>query len=298
MSSFAKDDDHLTTVTYFSKANNSDQRRNYEKQVLELALEKTKVVYGSYRTVPARLGLSYSRELEEMRLDRYTNHIRSFPISLELANDEALIFIEFPIYLGGLGYRVCFTSDSIKDKIKQIRTFGDLSQFSFVQGTGWRDASILREAGLKVYEISNYESLFKMTAMNRVDFFCRGINEYMNELKRYKDLPGLTLDKTFAIYYPFPRYFYTNKNNHSILKRIEEGLKLAYSDGSFQALWAKYHLQGFRRANLGQRRVFYLENQSLYGLASVYKKYFYQPDKVKESIYVGVDNNKKNQEVQ
>ncbi len=276
--------DDLTLVTHASKAHNSDTRRDYEKRLLQLALKKTRDKYGDYKVVPAHSGMTFSRELEQMKANRYTNHVRSFPFDPDLADEHLLTYIEFPIYLGGLGYRVCFVSDVVQDKVARVEKLEDLYQFRFGQGVGWQDVEILRHAGLTVQEISDYESLFKMTAANRIDLFCRGVNEYLSELSLHKNLRGLTLDESFALYYPFPRYFYSNSKNGALLKRIKEGLLKAYADRSLQTLWGEYHLQGFRRAKLQERKVFRLQNPILIGEKQDYLKYFYQPESVTNMI--------------
>ena len=58
----------------------------------------------------------------------------------------------------------------------------------------------------KVVEVSRYESLFRMVAINRFDLFCRGTNELLEEFNAHRDIPDLTYDEAISIAYPMPRF--------------------------------------------------------------------------------------------
>jgi hypothetical protein len=92
-----------------------------------------------------------------------------------------------------------------------------------------------------------YESLFEMLAAGRFDAFPRGLNEVGSEMKeQLPRYPGLTLEKTKAIYFPFPVYFWVSKQNTPLAKRVLQGLKLAERDGSFKALFLRHHAEAIQ----------------------------------------------------
>jgi hypothetical protein len=92
-----------------------------------------------------------------------------------------------------------------------------------------------------------YESLFEMLAAGRFDAFPRGLNEVGSEMKeQLPRYPGLTLEKTKAIYFPFPVYFWVSKQNTPLARRVLQGLKLAERDGSFKALFLRHHAEAIQ----------------------------------------------------
>ncbi|MFE8730059.1 hypothetical protein ACFX56_23830, partial [Aeromonas hydrophila] len=117
-------------------------------------------------------------------------------------------------------------------------------------GKGWLDVDILRHAGLEVMEVDGYEKLFKMVARGRFDLFCRGVSELRSEQLTHDEVEGLKVDDALMIYYPLPRVFYTNANNREALKRVEQGLQIAWQDGSLQERGLKTFKQALNPAKL------------------------------------------------
>ncbi len=58
-------------------------------------------------------------------------------------------------------------------------------------------------------------------------------------------------------------YFFFNKVNKSLAKRIETGLRKMMKDGSFDAIFMKYNSSSIRKANLKNRRIIRIVNPSL-----------------------------------
>jgi hypothetical protein len=112
--------------------------------------------------------------------------------------------------------------------------------------------------------VARYENLFKMLMKKRFGFFPRGINEAWNELNsKGKTYPDLAVEKYLALYYPFPIYFFVNKNKPELAQKIEHGLEIALEDGSFKKLFFEYHDTIIKQANLNDRIVFRLTNPIL-----------------------------------
>ena len=93
-------------------------------------------------------------------------------------------YVAFPVDLGIVGYRVCFTSTYKKDQIAQAQTLDELKQYVYGQSTGWADVKILRENGFNVREVSHREGLYLLTAHGSIDLFCRGTNELLKEYEQ------------------------------------------------------------------------------------------------------------------
>lgn len=249
-------------VSHRAPYSDGDKHHIYSTQLLRLALEKTRKEYGDFtlRPIPRR---NYARAVKAAVDDAYPNLIIETSYEQALTHHAKLDFINFPMDLGVLGYRVCFINPELKASGKQIATLEQLRQYSFVHGVGWADTIIFRHNGLKVQEIENFNGIFLMVIGGRVDFFCRGANEILGELEQFSNLKELTIDEQFLLVYPLPRFFYLNGNNKLAKKRIELGLRRAYADGSLQALWKANFLPSLELVGLAQRKVIRLENPLL-----------------------------------
>lgn len=268
-----------TVITILAGESESDSRHLYERELIRLSLEKTKDKFGPYQIVSAP-SMSHARGIESMRIDRFPNFIRTFGYDPKLAEDYGFAYVKFPIHRGVTSYRTCFIPAAAVDRVARIRDQAELQQFSYGMGLGWTDSDILRHNGFtNIEEVGNYESLFKMTALGRVDFFCRGTNEVLNEYQQNQHIPGLAHDKSFAIYYPIPLLLYANKVNKPTLDRIEEGLHASIKDGSLVKLWTRYYKDSIDFASLHTRKIFYLKSPLIDKITFDYEQYFFLPPK-------------------
>jgi len=252
-------------VSHRAPFTDGDKHHIYSTELLRLALEKTRKEYGDFtlRPIPPR---NYARALKAAVDDTYPSLIIETSYEQALTHHAKLDFINFPMDLGVLGYRVCFINPKLKASGKKIESLEDLRQYTFAHGVGRADTIIFRHNGLKVQEIDNYDGMFLMVIGGRVDFFCRGVNEILGEMEQFSQLKELTIDEQFVLIYPLPRFFYLNGKNKLAKKRIELGLQRAYADGSLQALWKTNFLPSLELVNLAQRKVIRLENPLLDGL--------------------------------
>ncbi len=259
-------------LIYHSADNNVDNRKYYEIELLNLALDKTKDKYGDFILIASKK-MTIKRAEYNLKTNKIKNFILKNSVRNELLNEFS--YSNFPVDRGIVGYRVSFISPNMKKKINEINSLDELKKLKLAQGVGWLDTSILKANGFNVRMISNYETFFRMLTLNRIDLFPRGINEVLDEYNTYKFLNKLDYDKTFAFYYPLPRFFFMNKNNKEILKRIEEGLERAYSDGSLDKLFEKYYQPSIDFVNMKKRKIYKLDNPFLINIDKSYEKYNY-----------------------
>lgn len=264
-----------TRFTYISPESERDPRTTYDRELLRLALDKTRNAFGDYELVPAP-PMTKARERLSMQLDTFPNLFAMDSYS-STREGLGLAYVRFPIHLGIVSYRICFVSPQRQAAVSKVTDLEELRQFTFGQGRGWLDVEILRHAGLEVVEVEGYELLFRMVARGRFDLFCRGVSELHSEQLTHTEVADLLVDDALLIYYPLPRVFYTNPNNRAALKRVEQGLQLAWQDGSLQALWRKSFGPAIAFAKLSQRRLLRLENPFLEGIRFDYRPYFYNP---------------------
>jgi len=263
----------VTIYTYRSSESVADSRYDYDTALLNLALEKTQSEFGPYALV-ASPAMNFSRAI----LLAQRNTLPNFMIKLSYANEGyGLSYVPFPVDLGIVGYRVCFTAKSNLQRVAKIRSIADLKEMSFGVGIGWADVDVLRSQNFDVVQVALYESLFRMTAIGRLDLFCRGVNEFLDEWNTNKNTENFAYDKTMAIHYPLPRFFFTNEKNTLAVERFEKGLKIAYNDGSLLSLWREHYKESIQFANLPARRIFKLSNPTLKDLSVEYEHYLFDP---------------------
>jgi len=253
----------------------SDQRYEYDHAVIELALEKTKGTHGPYE-IKVTPPMNYPRAVASAQTNKYPNFFIKHTYEKSLGEGN-LSYVLFPVDLGIVGYRVCFLSETIKEKVETASDLKQIRTFSHGQGKGWSDVAILRHHGMRVVEVAIYENLFGMVARNRFDLFCRGVNELLNEYESHKHIEGLAYDSSMSIAYPLPRFFYTHKGNIKAIKRVKAGLVAAYNDGSLIRLWLDHYKPSIDFAHLNERHIYRIENPRLKGLENGYQKYFYDP---------------------
>lgn len=264
-----------TIITHKLPDVTSHVRELHEVDVLRLALEKTVEEYGPFelRGIPP---MNRARALAALHTNTYPNLVLQMSYDDDMAGQENLAYIPFPLDRGALSYRICFMRDDIKPLVKEITRIAQLQNFTFGTGIGWADTKVLRHNHLQVIEASNVVSLFRMTKASRVDLFCRGPSEYFYEQQHESSL-GLTSDKHLALYYPLPKFFFVHKGNHALLHRVKKGLDIAYKDGSFNKLWRERHGKGIKAANLKQRNIVKMENPLIKHLPRDYEIYLFDP---------------------
>lgn len=267
--------DAVTYLTHAAPHSTGQSRLHYEAELLHLMLEKTRVTHGNYMMSSIPDTSTTSRNIRRLKSNRQDNFVRGFSVNKKLLEDPDLIFIDFPIMRGSSSYRICFSSEKNRDKLSNITNFKNLVTLTHVQGIGWPDKKVLRHAGFLVYDAGTQNAIFEMAARGRADLLCRGLGEYKGDWDFYKDkMPRLIIDTNFVIFYPFPRYFFAHKSDRKLLKRLSMGLNIAYADGSFIALWKRYHIEAIKFAELHKRRIFTLKNPALNGVKLRYAHYF------------------------
>lgn len=260
----------VTTFTYRSPESPTDRRYEYDTAVLMLALEKTKAKWGPYKLVASKV-MNYSRAQQQLYHEELENPMFKLSATDEFCED--LGFVPFPIDLGIVGYRLFFVSNERNRQLASVESLADLKRFTIGQGFGWLDVDILKAAGFQVVMIPTYESLFSMVADGRFDLFPRGANEVKMEYEAHTDIPDLEVNHDVGIYYPLPRFFYTNKSSTKAAKRVYEGLVMAYEDGSLLKLWEREYGPSLEFGQIDNVRFFEINNPFIRTLDPAYKRF-------------------------
>ncbi len=259
---------------------------DYYVDLLKLAMEKSRPQYGDYRFEGVPSDANTLRALSDVVQNAHPNLVLEMGYEEKLTETGDLTYINFPVDGGIVGYRVCYLNPAIQHKITSKTTLDDLRKYTIGQGVGWADTAVFRHNGFKVIEVDRFPALFRMVAAGRIDLFCRGANQIIEDIyeltaledsSESKSLTKLIVDQTFVLVYPLPRFFYLHSKNTLAKERIAAGLKIAYADGSLKQLWIKHYKASVDFVNLPQRKMFYLENPLLKNLPPDYKQYFFDP---------------------
>jgi len=155
--------------------------------------------------------------------------------------------VRLDILKGIIGYRVFFVRKEYVPILKGMNPQQFRAGVRLGLNSQWADYPIMKNNGYEVLASIGYESLFEMLAAGRFDAFPRGLNEVGSEMReQLPRYPALTLEKTKAIYFPFPVYFWVSKENTPLARRVQQGLQLAERDGSFKALFLRHHADAIR----------------------------------------------------
>ena len=178
--------------------------------------------------------------------------------------EKSMRAIRVPIYKGLMGYRALVIRKTDEQKFADIKSKEDLLGLTAGQGLHWPDTAILRENQFQIMEAVTKESLYKMAAAKRFDFFPRGVIEILTEDEFIQE-QHLMVEPRLVLHYQTDMYFFVNKNNTELAERLEKGWDIILRNGSFNRLFYSTERIIFALNYLRQpgHTIIELENQSL-----------------------------------
>jgi hypothetical protein len=229
-------------------------------KLLEIVLAHTEVEDGAFRLVP------YAEDVTQNRgvLLLQSGAIDVIALGANAEREEKLLPVRIDILRGLVGFRLLVIRSADQPTIAQMDDASLRSKLTFGLNSQWADLPIMKANGYAVVTSSSYENLFGMLAASRFDAFPRGLNEAQREIDEHKkDFPQLCIEKTKALYFNFPIYFWVKKDNFALANRIERGLKLSLADGSFHKLFIRYHEIEIDTLKKENRHIINLNNTTL-----------------------------------
>ncbi|WP_024953562.1 hypothetical protein [Sulfurospirillum arcachonense] len=263
-----------TLFTYnnnYSKKELLNKKENYTYKILQLALEKTKQKYGEYELKPSEK-MNNKRALYIAKNNKIKNFILNASITKELLSEFS--YAKFPTHRGIIGYRVAFISPKLQQDKALYNTLKKINKLKTVQGTGWLDIKILKENHFNIHSHPDMKGLARMTATGRADLYFRGITEIREELHKYNDIKDLVFDKTFLLYYDLPKLFFTNNANKKAIQRIEEGLLIAYKDGSLDKIFNEFYFEDIQAMHIKKRKIYKLKKHFCQEIGFNFEQYY------------------------
>lgn len=233
----------------------------YRWKVLELALDHVRQAEGAtFDLQPFSQDVSQNRAVSLLQ----AGSIDIIALGTNAEREARMLPVRFDISRGVVGYRVFLISASDQERIARMDDEAFRTDLTFGLNAQWADVSIMRANGYTVLTSSDYESLFGMLAAHRFDALPRGIGEATVELNARQDTyPQLTIEKTRALFFPYPIYFWVNHKDAQLAAQIERGLDAALADGSLRKLFETYYASMIKDLRRSQRRVIRLDNPLL-----------------------------------
>ena len=222
-----------------------------------------KAANASYTVRQVEIVMERTRALAELASG---NTINLHWTSMEARAERGLNVVHIPIHRGLIGYRVFLIRQDRQADFDRIDTLEDLRSMTGVQGLGWIDTDIMRNAGLPVQTTSTYETIFRMLEGRRVDYFPRGVIEAYPELDSHVSTePDLAVENRLLLGYRSDFLFYVSPNHGLLAETIARGFAAAWRDGSYLKLFNShpYIQNGLKRSNLSGRKLIWIDNPYL-----------------------------------
>lgn len=235
-----------------------DTRPLYYRELLQLALDKTKQSHEAAEIVTAPIVAAQSRNIDLVKEGRGIDVIWTMTSK---ERETELTPIRIPLLKGLLGHRICLIREGTQAKFEGVKSVEDFKKRGLSVGSGhdWPDTQILIDAGFNVFKGSSYEGLFSMLEKKRFDCYARGVNEAFAEAETHAD-QKLVAETGLAIVYRSPIYFFTSPQAQDLAKRIEIGLRSAIQDGSFEEVFMKHQKANLELAKLDKRTLISIPN--------------------------------------
>jgi len=245
-----------TLIRYFP----SGAIYEYRWKLLELALAHTRESGETFWMVPYAEDTTQNRAVSLLQ----SGALDVLALGTNEERESKILPVKIDILRGIVGFRVFLIRSADQARISQMDDVALRKQLTLGLNSQWADLAVLRANGFSVATSSSYEALFGMLAAGRFDAFPRGLNEAQRELdERLEQYPQLAVEKTSALYFPYPVYFWVRKDNPALARRIERGLKLSLADGTFRKTFEKYHAAEIATMRQEKRRVLRLASPIL-----------------------------------
>lgn len=245
---------------YHPPESSLDVRYLYHWEILRTALEKTNAKWGAYEMVPSEL---MTERRQAFELKNATGELTVMYLSTTPDFEKNLIPVRIPVDRNLGGYCIFLIRKGEQQRFAGIRSLDQLRAFRYGLGLGWIDVDILRANRFHVVTGSNYEGLFEMLVHRRFDVFLRAAIEVLDEYdNRKKALPELAIEDSIVLYYTLPMYFWfpRTEEGRRLAARAEDGMRRMIADGTYDAIFDKYHRHKIERLRLKQRKIFRIEN--------------------------------------
>lgn len=251
-------DDQTMVVRYHISLEFTDSKQSYYIDLLKLALEESTQEFGAYTLEPVVIEMPQGRT-SLMVADNNLIDVTWRMTSAE--TEQELQAVYWPLLKGLMGYRIFIINKDSAHRFPQSMTEAELKGLVAGQGTGWPDAKILAHNGYQVMP-SPAMGLLNMLEKGRLDYFPRAVHEPWVEIAQRDEF---MVEPNILLKYPAPMFFFVNKQNDLLQRRLSLGLARAYESGRFETFFKQHPITSeiLAKARLQERQIFELSNPLL-----------------------------------
>lgn len=235
-----------------------DHRYQYTYDLLQLVIDATKADFGEASLQVSDLIMSRNRIFRALQEGETINVIAE---ASNLQWNKQLIPIKIPIRKGIQGFRIFIIKKENVSRLAQITSLAQLTALDTGSGSQWSTKVAMQQAGFKIIESNQYDSLFNMLLKGRFITFGRGVNEVFQEVEQFnQQYPDLVVDESIMLHIPLATYYYVSPNKPRLAQRIQIGLQRIIDNGQFDQLFYQRHCDFLIKSKLNQRLVFKIDN--------------------------------------
>lgn len=253
----------LSTLTYsqieINYPNiNGQGKLSINYAILELALSKSGENFRINQLDYKVNDVVQRKMLSEGKID-----VGDFGTSIEF--EQNFLAVYFPIDLGLNGWRLLFIHKDNIERFSEVTDLTGLMKFSTGLGANWADIKIFEDSGIQVLQAPQISNLFAMLINKRFDYLSLSAQNANWHLSSYIDqYPDLRIEENLVVIYPFARFFFVRKDNHTLRDILLKGLIEAYNDGSLLELYKNHPFSKdlFSKTNLKNRIQIKLQNKN------------------------------------
>jgi len=215
-----------------SNTEDIDNEDYYFYRLLALALRKTEQQSG----IAVIEQLPYRLEDKRLRSGLMQGKVDVLWSPTSATYETQMLPIRISLLKELNNYRLLLIRKNEQPRFSAVKSLDDLRSLKGGMSSQWTDAKIMEYNNLPLVQAVGYGKLFKMLAAKRFDYFSRGLYQIQTEVNFYPEFE-LQIEQELMLSYPNEVFFFVNNNNVALAKRLETGLKIAQSDGSFDALF-------------------------------------------------------------
>ncbi len=249
-----------TSVRVLGPHSTEDVSQDYFFRLLKAAVKIGSSTHMNINAIDAS-NLTQARTLSFLEND----YIDVLWMGTSIERENQFYAVKIPLMKGLLGYRVSIIKKQDLSSFV-VLPIKDFKQKIACQGAHWPDTRILEHNQYRVNPIVHYNVMFEMVSKNRCDYFPRAIFEGYGELEiAQKKFDNLAMLDDILLYYPYPIYFFVNKENVALGQIIESGLEQMIDNGEFDTLMNNHEVtrHAFPLKKWESKRIFHLENPFL-----------------------------------
>jgi len=220
------------TVIY-SVPNGGEERIDFNVKVLKLALKHSEKKY--------TLQASSSKNIDQAGAETLvsTGELDLMWSASDSLRESKLRLVPIPFDYGLLGYRVLIIPTKDRKKFQSVKRLSDLKKYRPIQGEGWVDSYILRDAGFNV-QLGEYSQLPDLLSQGQGDFIPRSIREVKDDYNLWSETADISIDQRIVLIYKQGDFFYVKPENIELYNDLLLGLTRIYDNGELIKLIANH----------------------------------------------------------